>query len=158
MSAGATVDVEVASAAASIPDEDTIRSWIDAVFEVLPQGTPCEVSICIVDEDRGRRLNADFRGQDKATNVLSFPAGTDAPSPPAGCPRLLGDIVICGPVVEREAARQGKNVDDHWGHLLVHGMLHLLGYDHEVSEDAEAMEALERQVLGMRGVEDPYAL
>jgi probable rRNA maturation factor len=154
-----SVDVQIACQVASVPREDQIRSWVVAAIRRISDDIAIEVSVRIVDEEEGRQLNSQYRGQDKATNVLSFPADDGGiPVLPADVPRLLGDIVICGQVVEREAAEQGKAVADHWGHMLVHGSLHLLGYDHEVSEEAEAMETLERQILAAQGVGDPYAV
>jgi probable rRNA maturation factor len=106
-----------------------------------------------VDTDDGRSLNRDYRGKDYATNVLSFPAefppGMDLP--------LIGDLAICAPVVLREAAEQGKAARDHWAHMTIHGVLHLLGYDHLVEQEAELMEALETRILAGLGIADPYA-
>ena len=116
---------------------------------------PVEVSVRIVDEVESRNLNRQYRDRDYATNVLSFPGG-DAALPP-GLPRPLGDIVICGPVVQRESAEQGKTATDHWAHMLVHGTLHLLGFDHALEPEAARMEAMEAQILASRGVGDPYA-
>jgi probable rRNA maturation factor len=114
---------------------------------------PAEVAIRIVGAEEGRAFNRDYRGKDYATNVLSFPAelppGVDLP--------LLGDLAICAPVVEREAAEQHKRPRDHWAHLTVHGTLHLLGYDHLRDAEAEAMEALETRILASLGIADPYA-
>ena len=151
-----SIDIQVMSSAADIPSEGKIRSWIGAVLERIDAGGAVEISLRIVDEDEGRALNNTYRGKDKATNVLSFPSGIGAELP-AGLPRPLGDVVICAPLVRREAAEQGKTERDHWAHLLVHGTLHLLGYDHESAREAEAMEALEREILAGRGVADPYA-
>lgn len=153
-----SVDIQFASDATSIPPEKVIRSWISAAIghvDSVATGSPVEVSVRIVDEDEGERLNRHFRGKNGPTNVLSFPGG-DNESLPAEISRPLGDIVICGPVVEAEAAEQGKEIADHWAHLLVHGTLHLLGYDHEEPRDARTMEALERRILADRGVADPY--
>ncbi len=156
MTAAMSIDIQVMSSAAGIPSEGKIRSWIGAALERIDTGGAVEISLRIVDEDEGRALNKTYRGKDKATNVLSFPSGIDAELP-AGLPRPLGDVVICAPLVRREAAEQGKTERDHWAHLLVHGTLHLLGYDHESAREAEAMEALEREILAGRGVADPYA-
>lgn len=109
-----------------------------------------QVAIRLVDADEGQALNREYRGKDYATNVLSFPYDTE--------PRLLGDLVICHPVVAREAAAEGKSLAAHYAHLVVHGMLHLQGYDHETSdEDAEIMESEERRILANLGYPDPYA-
>ncbi|TNY24961.1 rRNA maturation RNase YbeY, partial [Fulvimonas soli] len=101
----------------------------------------------------GRALNRDYRGKDYATNVLSFPAEL----PPGMALPLIGDLAICAPVVAREAREQGKRERDHWAHLTVHGVLHLLGYDHIAEADAEAMETLEARILAGLGITDPYA-
>lgn len=109
-----------------------------------------QVTIRLVDADEGRELNREYRGKDYATNVLSFPYETE--------PRVFGDLVICPEVVAREAAEQGKTPEVHFAHLVVHGMLHLQGYDHETSdEDAEEMETEERKILAALGYPDPYA-
>lgn len=113
-----------------------------------------EITVRIVGEDEGRQLNRDYRHKDYATNVLSFPA--DVPDELLDIP-LLGDLVICVPVVEREAREQGKTLEAHWAHLVIHGCLHLLGYDHLEDEEAEEMEALERELLAELGHPDPYA-
>ncbi len=103
-----------------------------------------------VGADEGRKLNRDYRGRDYATNVLSFPYESGS--------RLAGDLVLCLPVVEREAEEQGKPPEAHFAHLIVHGMLHLQGYDHETgADDAERMEAVEREILEALGYPDPYA-
>ena len=112
-----------------------------------------ELSIRIVDIAEGRALNRDYRGKDYATNVLSFPAEL----PPGVSLPLIGDLAICAPVVAREAAEQGKDPRDHWAHMTVHGVLHLLGYDHIQDSEAEAMEALETRILAGLGIADPYA-
>ena len=97
-----------------------------------------------------------YLGSDKPTNVLAFPCPTDVPSLP-NVRRSIGDIVICAPVVEREAVAQGKDLSAHWLHLLVHGTLHLLGYDHDESQAAEQMEAFEKKILASHGIQDPYS-
>lgn len=103
-----------------------------------------------VGADEGRKLNRDYRDRDYATNVLSFPYESGS--------RLAGDLVLCLPVVEREAEEQGKPAEAHFAHLIVHGMLHLQGYDHETgADDAERMEAVEREILEALGYPDPYA-
>lgn len=109
----------------------------------------------IVGEDEGRELNRRFRGRDAPTNVLSFPAGDDLPVP-AGRVRPLGDLVLCAPVVIREAREQGKPLEAHWAHLLVHGTLHLLGYDHDDEPAASDMERLEVTILADGGLPNPY--
>ncbi len=151
-----TVDVQVASSVEHIPDLAEIGSWIeDTVAEAAGAG-PCEVSVRIVDEEEGRELNKRFRDKDYATNVLSFPTDDSMELLPAELQGALGDIVICGPVVEREAGEQGKDIAHHWAHLLIHGTLHLLGHDHEIEAEARDMEAVETRILARRGVTDPY--
>lgn len=111
---------------------------------------PAEVAVRFVDGDEGRELNRNYRGKDYATNVLSFPYESGE--------RVQGDLVLCREVVEREAREQGKAPEAHYAHMVVHGMLHLQGHDHETGrEDAERMEALERRILDALGYPDPYS-
>ena len=111
-----------------------------------------EISLLIVDETEGAELNRQWRGKDGPTNVLSFPS--DLPAE-LNLP-LLGDLIICAPVVEKEAMAQKKSLDAHWAHMVVHGTLHLLGYDHVVDAEAQEMEALETRILKQLGYPDPY--
>jgi len=153
-----SVDIQIACNVTSIPGHQEMQSWIEDTVDEAGDDSSVEVSVRIVDQEEGRSLNSQYRDADKATNVLAFPADGEAvENLPSDVPRVLGDIVICGPVVEREAAEQHKETADHWAHLLVHGTLHLLGYDHEVDEEARAMEAIETKILGRRGLRDPYA-
>lgn len=108
-----------------------------------------EITIRLVDPDEGQELNAEYRGKDYATNVLSFPYDTE--------PVVMGDLVICPSVVAREAAEQNKPLAAHYAHLTVHGMLHLQGWDHDNDDDAEAMENEEKEILAALGYPDPYA-
>ncbi|MGF1641217.1 MAG: rRNA maturation RNase YbeY, partial [Rhodospirillales bacterium] len=119
-----------------------------------------EVSVLLSDDDTVRRLNRDHRGQDRATDVLSFPdeGGRRAVPPPADRPLVLGDIVVAYQTVAAEAAAEGKSLADHLSHLVVHGMLHLLGHDHRIDAEAAAMERLEAGILATLGVADPYAV
>ena len=127
------------------PTRPQVRRWVRAACAI-----PAEVTVRFVDAGEGRSLNRDYRGKDYATNVLSFPYASGA--------MLSGDLVLCLPVVASEAAEQDKPVDAHFAHLVVHGMLHLQGYDHETGRtDAERMEALERGILAGLGYPDPYA-
>ena len=150
------VDVESAAAldesAAAVPAAADFERWASAAL--AGRRDAAELAIRIVDEQEGRELNARWRGRDRATNVLSFPA--DLPPELQAQLPLLGDLVLCAPVVLREAAEQRKAPPDHWAHLTVHGVLHLLGHDHEVEAEAEAMEALERSILAGLGIGDPY--
>jgi probable rRNA maturation factor len=125
-----------------------------AVAAARPSLRAAELSLVFSDDEEVRSLNRLWRGQDKPTNVLSFPAGEGAPV--SGAPFLLGDVVLAFATVAREAAAQGKPFPDHVRHLVVHGVLHLFGHDHEDEAEAEAMEQLERRVLAEFGVPDPY--
>ena len=149
------VDVEYAFDDDDVPDRDSIRDWVVATLASAGRQDVGEVSVRVVDEAEGLGLNEQYRGKASATNVLSFPAD-DAVVPPGEHPPL-GDIVICGPVVAREAAEAGRPAADHWAHMLVHGTLHLLGYDHENDRDAAEMESLETRILASGGIADPYA-
>lgn len=147
------VDVQIASVHAAIPAIARIEAWASAALEELgDDGEPPDLCIRVVDGEESRELNARYRGHDKPTNVLSFPADVVLPEA-----RVLGDIVICAPVVGDEAAEQGKSPDDHFAHMVVHGVLHLSGYDHEQAGEAELMEAIEKKILERVGVADPYA-
>lgn len=112
-----------------------------------------QLTIRLVDHDESRALNRRWRGMDRPTNVLSFPMDDSSDV----APPLLGDIAICAPLVRDEADAQGKSRDSHWAHLVVHGTLHLVGFDHENEDDANAMEALECRILASMGYPDPYA-
>ncbi len=116
---------------------------------------PSEISVVLSDDEHIRELNKHHRGMDKPTNVLSFPAARI--KTPSGLPRFLGDVVLALETVEREAADETKPIENHLSHLVVHGVLHLLGYDHEDDEEAETMETRERQILAGLGIPDPYA-
>ncbi|MEO7325907.1 MAG: rRNA maturation RNase YbeY [Dokdonella sp.] len=135
-----------------VPVLRSFESWIAAIPELLERDRWTEVNILIVGRAAGRRYNREFRARDYATNVLSFPYEA-APGEHAG---LLGDIVICAPVVLREAREQHKTSRDHFAHLTIHGVLHLLGYDHETVRDAKRMEKIETDVLAGFGIADPY--
>ena len=150
------LDVAVGYAAprAGVPAAVSFRKWVAAALEGRIR--EADLAIRIVDEKEGRALNHHYRGKDYATNVLSFPAEL-----PEGLPKgvklpLLGDLVLCAPVVAREAREQGKPLNAHYAHLTVHGYLHLLGWDHEDAQEAEAMEQLEREILAGLGLPDPY--
>lgn len=153
--AGPQVDVQIAPGLSDVPAPDELASWVESALGGIDASRDVSVSVSVVDETESRRLNRDYRGKDRPTNVLSFPMQFDV-APPAGEPLLLGDIVLCGPVVVAEAAAQAKPVADHWAHMVVHGVLHLAGYDHTKDADAREMEGLERHILSRRGVADPY--
>ncbi len=133
-----------------LPEEALFQRWLEGV---LPQfQAESEVTIRLVDEAESHNLNLTYRGKDKPTNVLSFPF--EAP-PEIELP-LLGDLIICRQVVEKEAEEQQKTVEEHWVHMVVHGSLHLLGYDHIEDDEAEEMESLETEILKKMGYSDPY--
>jgi len=140
------------SYAPGIPPDADFERWALAACSV-GEGAGGLV-IRMVDEEESRTLNRDYRGIDRPTNVLSFPFE----SPPGVVLDHLGDLVICAQVVAREAAEQGKPPEHHWAHMVVHGVLHLLDYDHHSDEEAEQMELLEREILGELGIPDPYAV
>ncbi len=151
------VDVQIACDNDDVPPPMEIEAWVVRALRASGRTftAGAELSVRVVDTVDMQAMNRDYRQQDKPTNVLSFPGG-----PVAGLPddeaTVLGDIVVCADVVSREAAEQGKAVVDHWAHMLVHGTLHLLGYDHGNAAEAAEMEGLERQVLGQYGLRDPY--
>lgn len=153
--------LEIASTAKSLPTEQHIRQWVEAVLQ--GRLDEAELGIRIVDEDESAELNQTYRNKPGPTNVLSFPF--EMPELPEGLAtaeedeipaNLLGDLVICAQVVAREAAEQGKPEAAHWTHMVVHGVLHLLGYDHLDPGEAAEMEGLERQILAGLGLADPY--
>ena len=141
---------------AGIPSAVSFRRWVAAALDGRIRRA--DLAIRLVDAKEGRAFNRHYRGKDYATNVLSFPAdAAEGVKLPKGVKMpLLGDLVICAPVVAKEAKEQGKALNDHYAHLTVHGALHLLGWDHEDDRDAECMEALEREILAGLGIEDPY--
>lgn len=133
-----------------LPPESNFQRWLEAV---LPQFQPeSEVTIRLVDEAESRELNHTYRSKDKPTNVLSFPFE----APPGIELPLLGDLIICRQVVEQEATEQEKALEAHWAHMVIHGSLHLLGYDHIEDEEAEEMESLETEIMLALGYPDPY--
>ncbi|KWS03952.1 rRNA maturation RNase YbeY [Lysobacter capsici] len=137
-----------------LPAANSFRKWVAAALKGRIR--EADLAIRIVGTKEGRSLNRHYRDRDYATNVLSFPADL-----PEGLPKgvklpLLGDLVICAPVVVREAREQKKPLNDHYAHLTVHGTLHLLGWDHEDEREAECMEQLEREILASLGIADPY--
>jgi probable rRNA maturation factor len=132
-----------------LPTEALVRRWVE---RVLGDQDDAAVNVRIVGQPEGLALNQQWRGKASATNVLSFPASM----PGLDGLRILGDIVLCAPVVEREALDQGKALEAHWAHLVVHGLLHLLGFDHTDDESAQVMEAQEIRILGDLGYDNPY--
>jgi probable rRNA maturation factor len=150
------VTVQNVAAGAKVPAPAQVRKWARAALAAHVRG---ELTVRIVDEKEGAKLNSRYRGKKGATNVLSFPTEGETP-PAAAADELLpfGDVVICAEVVEREAREQGKSLAAHWAHMVVHGTLHLQGYDHEHARDATVMEARERVLLARLGFPDPYSI
>lgn len=135
------------------------RRAVHAALAAEPPSGDVEVNVVLADNRAVRRLNRDWRGQDKPTNVLSFPAhngADDGPQLPAGVPAPLGDVVVACGVAAEEAAAQRKSLGAHLAHLVVHGVLHLLGHDHEADAEADRMEALEARILRRLGIANPY--
>ena len=149
------VDVQKACDDDTVPNTTTVASWVVRAVEASGSTGVSEVSVRIVAAAEIQALNKQYRGKDKPTNVLSFPAGKVS-GLPADIPVALGDIVICASVVHDEAAAQRKALEAHWAHMLVHGTLHLLGFDHDSDADAAEMEALETRILSDHGLADPY--
>ena len=139
------LSVQIASELANLPTKAQFKKWAKNTIRV-----DTEVAIRLVDEDEGRALNSTYRGKDYATNVLTFPL--------TETPHLMGDIVVCAPVVVAEAAAQNKSLEAHFAHLTVHSVLHLHGYDHETEAQAELMESLEITILQKLGYANPYPI
>ena len=146
-----TLDLQLATTAENLPSYEQLLLWCQTALQ--QRTNPSELTIRIVDQDEGLALNAQWRDKHYATNVLSFPA--DIPDGLLDIP-LLGDLVICAPVVAKEAAEQQKTLEAHWAHLVLHGCLHLLGLDHIEDDEAEEMESLEQQMMAELGHPDPY--
>ncbi len=138
------MDIQNVSSLAGIPSDTLFRKWARKALRVN-----AEITLRIVDEAEGRALNKEYRGKDYATNVLTFPLLEE--------PFIMADILICAPVVAKEAKEQGKTLEAHFAHLMVHGVLHAHGYDHEVPAQAELMESIEIQTLTNLGYANPYA-
>lgn len=140
------LSVQYASNSENLPSRYQLRRWVSAAIE-----QSVALTIRIVDEEEGRILNRDYRGKDYATNVLTFEYGEPFADQP-----LMGDIVLCAPIVEKEAHEQNKTLKAHYAHLTVHGVLHMQGYDHIKLKDAKKMEALEIQILAALKFDNPY--
>jgi probable rRNA maturation factor len=137
------MDVQFASTLDGLPEAKQFKRWARKALRI-----DAEIALRIVDEDEGRMLNREYRGKDYATNVLTFPLAEE--------PHLMGDIILCAPVVFKEAQDQEKTAEAHFAHLTVHGVLHLHGYDHETEAEAELMETLETEIVMKLGYPDPY--
>ena len=147
-----SIDIQKACASEDSPDEDSIKRWVSAA--IRDERDECELSIRIVDEKESADFNQRYRGKSGATNVLSFPFDAVTPEPLP----ILGDLVICAPVLVREASEQQKTTTAHWAHIVIHGVLHLLGYDHIEDQDAEQMESLETEIMLILDFPPPYRI
>lgn len=147
------VDIQNACEAKNLPGKALFQQWVDTTISSVTDQT-FELTVRLVNSDESQQLNNQYRMKDKPTNVLSFPFEV-----PEGIElNLLGDLVICASVVEQEAKVQNKGLFDHWAHMVIHGCLHLLGYDHINDTDAEEMEALEVKILAKLSISNPYNL
>jgi len=144
------VDIQMACESEDAPDEQSIKRWVSAAIRDEREAT--ELSVRIVDKQESQALNEKYRGSAGPTNVLSFPFEAPIPEPLP----LIGDLVICAPVVALEAQQQQKTIEAHWAHMTIHGVLHLLGYNHQNDRDASVMECLETDILQGLGFPPPY--
>lgn len=157
----AILDLQLASDCSDIPTQQDIQLWLDSLLS-YQQLNNKEITVRIVDDAEIQQLNQQYRGKDQPTNVLSFPFELPELVLPDGVhldesiSNFLGDIVICAQVVKRESKEQNKIIGHHWAHMLIHGTLHLLGYDHIREQDAEAMEGIEIAILQKLAIDDPY--
>ena len=145
------VDIQRASKSKNLPENKQIRNWIKKTLSSVKK-QDIELTVRMVDEGEGAELNEQWRKRKGPTNVLSFPS-EDAEK---YTPGYIGDIVLCVPVINREAGEQKKSLESHWAHMIIHGTLHLLGYDHIKAEDAEEMELHEIRILESMGYKNPY--
>lgn len=148
------LDYQNACSESNIPDQEQCLKWLEQFLPDFQQTS--ELTIRVVDEAESRELNHTYRDKDKSTNVLSFPFEVPEHLPEDIDFPLLGDLVICAQVVNREAVEQDKTIEAHWAHMLLHGCLHLLDYDHIDDDEAEEMETLEIKILHKMGFENPY--
>lgn len=149
---GVEIDRQQASNADHLPTSESLERWVGAVLNQHPDEARNELTVRFVDEEESQHLNSTYRDRSSPTNVLSFPFD----GPPEVALPLLGDLVICAPVVQREAQQQDKTLHDHYAHMVIHGTLHLLGYDHIADDEAETMETLECAILAGLGIASPY--
>jgi len=152
------LDIQLATDPSALPDGADFALWIRAALTGAGEAAEGAISLRLVGLEEGADLNSNWRQQPGPTNVLAFPGPGAGLGLPAGLPREYGDLVICLPVVAREAAEQGKDPGHHLAHLVIHGTLHLLGYTHDGKADAARMEALETRILAGLGIPDPYVM
>lgn len=151
---GHKMNIQIACQDARLPEQQQMAAWASIAMDAVGETGHNEITLRVVGEVESAELNQRYRKKSGATNVLSFPFD----DPPGVATQILGDLVICAPVVEQQAVEQGKPLDDHWAHMIVHGVLHLRGYDHEQDAGAIEMEQLEKEILGQIGITDPYSL
>ncbi|WP_299071795.1 rRNA maturation RNase YbeY [uncultured Paraglaciecola sp.] len=155
------LDLQIASENAVIPQQQDMQLWLDTLM-TYQRLTKKEITVRIVDEAEIQQLNQQYRNKDQTTNVLSFPFEVPQYTLPDGAEldnsmtNFLGDIVICAQVVEQESKQQNKQIEHHWAHMLIHGTLHLCGYDHIEQQEAQEMESIEIAVLQKLAIDDPY--
>ena len=147
------LDLQYAEQSEEPPSKEDFQQWADLA---LVDDKSVEISIRIVDEEESQLLNKQYRSKDKPTNVLSFPMEIPEELLNKLDVIMLGDLVICAPIVEKEAKSQGKEPNAHWAHMVIHGILHLQGFDHVLESDAQEMESLEIKLLQQIGIENPY--
>jgi len=148
----APIEIQIAVARRGVPHARKLRTWVMAAMPA----TKSAICIRIVGNAESRKLNRQWRSKDKPTNVLSFSYSSPSAYSLAPSSYFLGDLALCAPVIAREAREQGKTLSAHWAHMVVHGVLHLHGYDHVSTRDAKQMEACERKILAQLGYSDPY--
>lgn len=146
------VDIQVAVEQPELPSDNDLKLWVNTALSAA--SSPFELTIRIVDSNESQTLNKQYRGKDKPTNVLSFPFEV----PDSVDINLLGDLIICADVVKQESIAQNKPLKHHWAHMVIHGCLHLLGYDHISEDEAQEMESLEIEKLATLGIKDPYTI
>jgi len=146
------LELQVVFASEGQPEQTQLQHWLDTALSGIGRDT--EIVVRIVDEAESAELNHDYRGKQGPTNILSFPF--EAPDIPGFESELLGDLVVCAPVLAKEAIEQGKPLNNHWAHIIIHGVLHLLGYDHIDEAEAEAMESQEIAILAKLEIPNPY--
>ena len=146
------VDLQIESTAQDLPELSQLELWVSKAIQAQTKASAPELTVRIVDEEESQALNSEYRGKDKPTNVLSFPFE----APEFVEIELLGDLIVCAPVVAKESQQQGKALEAHWAHMIIHGTLHLQGYDHIDEQEAEEMEGLEISILHDLGYTNPY--
>ena len=146
------IDIQLAALTNEVPDKEALKTWCRGAL--LSENTDAELTLRVVNRDEIQALNLRYRNKDKPTNVLSFPS--EIPTELRAECNLLGDIVICPDIVNSEACEQSKTNSAHWAHMVVHGTLHLQGFDHETGADAEVMERKETEILASFGFPNPY--